>query len=60
MVVGVAPETLRTYEKLGLLIPQRSNTGQRIYTASDLDRAREIVQTRLSTRYRGLRTGSSR
>ena len=34
---GISPETLRLYEREGLLIPHRTDTGRRLYSNVDLD-----------------------
>jgi MerR family transcriptional regulator/heat shock protein HspR len=46
-LVGMHPQTLRIYENKGLVRPQRTPGGTRLYSESDLDRLR-IVQ-RLTT-----------
>ena len=46
-LVGVHPQTLRIYENKGLVRPQRTAGGTRLYSESDLDRLR-IIQ-RLTT-----------
>jgi MerR family transcriptional regulator, heat shock protein HspR len=46
-LVGVHPQTLRIYENKGLVRPQRTPGGTRLYSESDLDRLR-IIQ-RLTT-----------
>lgn len=43
---GVSPQTLRVWERKGLLIPRRSNGGQRLYTESDLERANHVALLR--------------
>lgn len=40
---GVTVKALRHYDRLGLLRPQRSESGYRIYTDSDLERLEQIV-----------------
>ena len=40
--VGVCAETLRVYEKEGLVKPDRLPNGHRIFTPSDIAAAREI------------------
>ncbi|MFX0203574.1 MAG: MerR family transcriptional regulator [Candidatus Hodarchaeota archaeon] len=40
--LGVAVPTLRMYEKAGLIIPYRSESGRRLYSVSDLRRFRFI------------------
>lgn len=34
---GISPETLRLYEREGLLIPHRTDTGRRLYSEVDLE-----------------------
>jgi MerR family transcriptional regulator, heat shock protein HspR len=46
-LVGVHPQTLRLYENKGLVRPQRTPGGTRLYSESDVERLR-IVQ-RLTT-----------
>lgn len=41
---GLHPQTLRTYEREGLLDPVRSPGGTRRYSTRDIDRLREIVK----------------
>jgi len=43
---GVSPQTLRVWEGKGLLVPRRSNGGQRLYTESDLERASHVALLR--------------
>ena len=45
-VLGVSAKALRIYEEHGLLRPQRSEAGYRLYTEADLERARAVVQLR--------------
>jgi transcriptional regulator with XRE-family HTH domain len=45
-VVGVSPQTLRVWEAKGLVVPQRSKGGQRLYGDADQDRVRQIVKAR--------------
>jgi MerR family transcriptional regulator/heat shock protein HspR len=40
---GLHPQTLRTYERLGLITPRRTGGGGRRYSAADIDRLREIA-----------------
>ena len=42
-LAGVHPQTLRIYEREGLLTPQRSTGGTRRYSSSDIDRLAEIT-----------------
>ena len=37
-LAGVHPQTLRAYEQKGLVTPQRTNGGTRMYSLADLDR----------------------
>src|SRR5258707_12390629 len=46
-LVGMHPQTLRIYENKGLVRPQRTAGGTRLFSESDLDRLR-IIQ-RLTT-----------
>jgi MerR family transcriptional regulator/heat shock protein HspR len=40
---GLHPQTLRTYERMGLITPGRTGGGGRRYSARDIDRLREIA-----------------
>lgn len=42
-LAGVHPQTLRSYEREGLLTPRRSSGGTRRYSTSDIDRLRQIL-----------------
>ncbi len=41
-LVGVHPQTLRTYERMGFVRPRRTVRGQRLYCETDLERVRQI------------------
>ena len=41
---GVGPQTLRLYERRGLLTPSRTDGGTRRYSDDDLDRLRRITE----------------
>ena len=41
-MVGVHAQTLRYYERVGLIWPSRSNGRQRLYSQADIDRLRRI------------------
>jgi len=43
-LTGMHPQTLRQYDRLGLVAPKRTSGGGRRYSASDIDRLREIQQ----------------
>ncbi|HVQ87338.1 MAG TPA: helix-turn-helix transcriptional regulator [Actinomycetes bacterium] len=43
-LTGMHPQTLRQYDRLGLVAPQRTAGGGRRYSARDVDRLREIQQ----------------
>jgi DNA-binding transcriptional MerR regulator len=45
-VLGVSAKALRIYEDHGLLRPERSEAGYRLYAEADLERARAVVQLR--------------
>ena len=36
------PQTLRKYERAGLVVPHRQSANQRLYSAADIDRLRRI------------------
>ncbi|WP_122818934.1 heat shock protein transcriptional repressor HspR [Nocardioides pantholopis] len=42
-LTGLHPQTLRTYERLGLITPRRTGGGGRRYSARDIERLREIA-----------------
>ncbi|MFZ2504537.1 MAG: MerR family transcriptional regulator [Nocardioides sp.] len=42
-LTGLHPQTLRTYERLGLITPGRTGGGGRRYSARDIDLLREIA-----------------
>lgn len=41
-MVGLHPQTLRHYESLGLVTPERSEGNIRLYSPADIDRLRQI------------------
>ncbi|AWB82715.1 MerR family transcriptional regulator [Corynebacterium yudongzhengii] len=41
-LTGMHAQTLRTYDRIGLVVPQRTSGGGRRYTRRDLDLLREI------------------
>lgn len=43
-LTGLHPQTLRTYERLGLITPGRTVGGGRRYSARDIERLREISE----------------
>jgi MerR family transcriptional regulator/heat shock protein HspR len=42
-MVGVHPQTLRLYEREGLLKPQRTDRQTRLYSEADIERLRSII-----------------
>ena len=55
-LTGLHPQTLRTYERLGLIHPGRTGGGGRRYSARDIDRLREISElTAAGTGIEGVR-----
>lgn len=42
-LAGLHPQTLRIYEREGLIEPHRSAGGTRLYSTADVDRLREIA-----------------
>jgi len=43
-MVNLHPQTLRTYEVMGLVKPARSSGNIRLYSASDIERLRQITR----------------
>ncbi len=41
-LTGLHPQTLRQYDRLGLVSPQRTNGRNRLYSARDVERLREV------------------
>jgi MerR family transcriptional regulator/heat shock protein HspR len=41
---GVHPQTLRQYERLGLVVPSRAGAKNRLYSENDIRRVRRIQQ----------------
>jgi len=41
-ITGMHPQTLRQYDRVGLVTPQRTSGGGRRYSARDIERLREI------------------
>lgn len=41
-LTGLHPQTIRQYERLGLLSPQRSSGGTRMFSDADIERLRAI------------------
>ena len=41
-MVETHPQTLRTYEKMGLIAPQRTDNNVRLFTEADIERVRKI------------------
>jgi len=40
--IGVSVETVRMYERKGLILPHRTNSGRRMYSLHDLERLHDI------------------
>ena len=43
-MVGVHQQTLRSYERLGLITPARSPGNTRLYSVSDVERVRQVLR----------------
>jgi len=43
-LVNLHPQTLRHYEVLGLVVPQRSQGNMRLYSPQDIERLRKITR----------------
>ena len=59
LAVGVTANTLRIYERLGLLNPSRDSAGRRLFSLVDVAQARVIAQRRLAARGSGLRKAAA-
>ncbi|MFW6772885.1 heat shock protein transcriptional repressor HspR [Nocardioides sp. CPCC 205120] len=55
-LTGLHPQTLRAYERMGLITPGRTGGGGRRYSARDIDRLRDIADlTAAGTGIEGVR-----
>lgn len=43
---GISPQTLRSYERLGLISPARDSAGRRVFTPIDVAQARRVAAER--------------
>lgn len=43
-LLGVHPQTLRAYERRGLLNPGRTQGGTRLYSSADVAKARRVIE----------------
>lgn len=43
-MIGVHPQTLRHYEDMGLVAPERSEGNIRLYSPTDIDRLRQVIR----------------
>lgn len=43
-MVGLHQQTIRTYERVGLVQPARSDGNKRLYSAADVERLRQVVR----------------
>lgn len=50
-LLGIHPQTLRLYERLGLVKPRRSSGKRRLYSSQDVERIQTVLQL---TRERGI------
>lgn len=50
-ILSIHPQTLRFYEREKLVVPRRTDSGQRLYSRKDLDDIKEI---RILTREKGV------
>ncbi len=48
--VGISPQTLRSYERAGLLKPERDSAGRRVFTPIDVAQARRVAAERAKRR----------
>lgn len=55
-LTGLHPQTLRAYDRAGLVRPRRSEGGNRLYSRRDVDRLRHVDElTGLGVNYEGVR-----
>ncbi len=47
---GISPQTLREYERLGLIRPERDSAGRRVFTPVDVAAARRVAAERAKRR----------
>lgn len=47
---GLSPGSLRTYERLGLIKPERDSAGRRVFTPVDVAQARRVAAERAKRR----------
>ncbi|MGI8425280.1 MAG: helix-turn-helix domain-containing protein [Actinomycetota bacterium] len=45
-MVDRCTDTLRQWERTGLVVPARTSSGQRIYSAEDLNKLREVAASK--------------
>ena len=43
-IAGMHPQTLRQYDRLGLVSPQRTGGRNRLYSSRDIDKLREVAR----------------
>lgn len=43
---GLSPQTLRAYERAGLIKPERDSAGRRVFTPIDVAQARRVAAER--------------
>lgn len=55
--IGCATETVRLYERRGIVRPVRDSQGRRLFTTEDLEVLRKYRRTR-DTQHKGLRVHS--
>jgi DNA-binding transcriptional MerR regulator len=55
--MGRSVDTLREWDRRGLLRARRDSSGRRIYTAEDIERGLKLVKEMDEARVRGLRSG---
>jgi DNA-binding transcriptional MerR regulator len=48
--VGISPDTIRSYDRRGLLSPIRDSSGRRLFTEDDVTRVREIYLDNMTRR----------
>jgi DNA-binding transcriptional MerR regulator len=53
--IGRSPDTLRRWEREGLIAPQRDGRGHRVYSVEDLERAYQLARMALRAQRRSIK-----
>lgn len=53
--IGRSPDTLRRWEREGLIAPQRDERGRRVFSVDDLQRCRELARMAVHAQRRSIK-----